>query len=56
MGFQTETAPWLLSDSDRSRAREAMSETARHAKALGTIAARQSRLVDSHTALRLQKI
>jgi hypothetical protein len=35
MGFRTETAPWLLSDSDRSRAREAMSETARHAKALG---------------------
>lgn len=35
MGFQTETAPWLLSDSDRSRAREAMSETTRHAKALG---------------------
>jgi flavin-dependent dehydrogenase len=35
MGFRTETAPWLLSDSDRNRAREAMSETARHAKALG---------------------
>jgi hypothetical protein len=35
MGFRTDTAPWMLSDSDRNRAREAMSETVRHAKALG---------------------
>ena len=35
MGFRTETPSWLLSDSDRIRAREAMSETARRAKALG---------------------
>jgi tryptophan 7-halogenase len=35
MGFRTATAPWLLSDAGRSRAREAMSETTRHARALG---------------------
>jgi tryptophan halogenase len=35
MGFRTEAAHWLLSDADRNRAREAMDETARHAKALG---------------------
>jgi tryptophan halogenase len=35
MGFRTATAPWLLNDDDRNRAREALSETARRAKALG---------------------
>ena len=34
MGFRTETAPWLLNDSDRKWARVAMSETLRHATAL----------------------
>ncbi len=34
MGFRTETADWLLSDRDRQRAREALSETARQAAVL----------------------
>jgi tryptophan halogenase len=37
MGWRTETAPWLLSDTGRKVAREKMDETARHARALAGV-------------------
>jgi hypothetical protein len=56
MGFRTQTAPWLLSDSDRERARQSLSETARQAAALGKVLPTNRDLLDRVRRYGLQKI
>lgn len=56
MGFQTEPAPWLLSEPERILARQKMAETAQHAKALTTSLPRNRELLAKVRQFGFQKI
>jgi tryptophan 7-halogenase len=56
MGFHTEFAPWLLSDRDRTWAREKINETALHAKALAASLPSNRELLSKVRRFGLQKI
>jgi tryptophan 7-halogenase len=56
MGFPTQPAPWLLNDRDRIIAREKMSETAKHAKALASSLPGNRELLSKVRRYGLQKV
>jgi hypothetical protein len=56
MGFQTQSAPWLLNDRDRKLALEKMSETALHAKALAASLPSNRELLSKVRRYGLQKV
>ena len=56
MGFHTASAPWLLSDRDRTLAREKINETALHAKALAASLPGNRELLAKVRRFGLQKI
>jgi tryptophan halogenase len=56
MGYPTESAHWLLSEANRSRAREKMGDTARQGEALRTALPGNRDLVGRIRKFGLQKI
>jgi len=56
MGFQPEPTPWLLNEADRNRARDKMTETARHGESLRAVLPTNRDLLGRISKYGLQKI